>query len=1079
MHQGQATSFGALLRRYRMAAGLTQEELAERAGLSVRTVSDLERGVNRSPRKDTLPLLASALGLSVEESSLLETAARRLKNAERAPTALNPLSSPPLVGRGRELEALERHLACEGPPALLLAGEPGIGKSRLLQEAAERAGRSGWTVLAGGCHRRGGQDPYAPLLPALERYIRNQTAAQLRTDLRGCAWLVRLLPELTGGPIEPLPDWTLSPEQERRLMVAAVVRFLVNVAGPSGTLMVLDDLHWAGSDALDLLAALLHDPPGKPLRAIGGYRDTEVAPSDPLSVTLATLASAGLAAHHVVRPLAPEDAARLLAAVLDGADGAEAERRARVLRRAGGVPFFLLSCAEVIRLGEETPPNAVPWDVAQSVRLRVAALPATAQEVLGVAAAVGRRASRALLMRAATRPDWEVLAGLHAACHAGLLEESGPEDYRFVHDVIREVVEADLGAGQGALLHRDIALALEAVPGEPPVEALAYHYARAVEHARAGHWLEQAGDQAAAGLANAAALEHYTTAREHLQTWGTDAEALARLDEKLGDLRVLMGAYAQAQEAFARARAAATEAARRAELGRKEGITWHLRAEYVRALAAFATAEAEGREGGAGTDLPGSVRAAIEVSRGEVQWRRGQYDAAQTAAERALVLLNAEAPGNATDLALAHADDLLGRVAMTRGDTARAEACLRRSLSIYERLGDQQGSAAAWSDLSSDAFQRGDLTQAEERVRRSLTIYERIGDQQGIGWSCGFLSTITLAQGDLTQAEEYRRRALAIHERRGSQPHTALGWANLGQVVCERGDLTGAEECLRRALAILERSEHQGGFEGSGLPWNLLGTVAVQRGDLTAAEEWYRLSLDIMERLEASGFPGPVSYAWQGLGGIACERGDLAAAATWYRRARHLARRVGSIDVDALAALGLVRVRLCGLPTGARRRAATALLEQGCAVATRHGLALPSVRAALLTAEVSLRQGALAAAQVAAEKALERATSEQRRWEEGVARRLLGQCALARGAFSDAEAHLRAALNILAEMGAALEAARTRVVLAQALAVQAGHGLVPDEARALLAEATDQCAISGATLDLAQAEQLSALWRDR
>src|SRR5205807_2639757 len=82
----------------------------------------------------------------------------------------------------------------------------------------------------------------------------------------------------------------------------------------------------------------------------------------------------------------------------------------------------------------------------------------------------------------------------------------------------------------------------------------------------------------------------------------------------------------------------------------------------------------------------------------------------------------------------------------------------------------------------------------------------------------------------------------------------------------------------------------------------------------------YRRSLEIMERMD--GFPGVISYAWQGLGEIACEHGDLATAAAWYRRARHLARRCGAIDVDALAALGLVRARLHGLTTGVRRRAA-------------------------------------------------------------------------------------------------------------------------------------------------------------
>jgi len=133
----------------------------------------------------------------------------------------------------RELALLERHLAGEGPPLLLLAGEPGIGKSRLLHAAVPRAVGAELRVLEGGCQRRGGQEPYAPLLGALRRYIRGRRPGQLRTELQGCAWLVRLLPELAEGPIPPLPSWTLTSEHERRLMGEAVGRFLTNVAGPA------------------------------------------------------------------------------------------------------------------------------------------------------------------------------------------------------------------------------------------------------------------------------------------------------------------------------------------------------------------------------------------------------------------------------------------------------------------------------------------------------------------------------------------------------------------------------------------------------------------------------------------------------------------------------------------------------------------------------------------------------------------------------------------------------------------------------------------------------------------------------
>jgi hypothetical protein len=186
----------------------------------------------------------------------------------------------------------------------MLTGEPGIGKTRLLQAGAVYAGELGLRVLEGGCGRRGHQVPYAPLLGALQGHLAVQTARRRQRELRGCAWLVRLLPELAEQGVEPLPTWAVPPEHERRLMFAAVARFLGNVASPAGTLLVLDDLQWAGVDALDLLATLARAATAVPLRIVGAYRDTEVAPRDPLAVLLADLAQAGLAAQRALGPLA-------------------------------------------------------------------------------------------------------------------------------------------------------------------------------------------------------------------------------------------------------------------------------------------------------------------------------------------------------------------------------------------------------------------------------------------------------------------------------------------------------------------------------------------------------------------------------------------------------------------------------------------------------------------------------------------------------------------------------------------------------------------------------------------------------
>lgn len=274
------TSFGQLLRRYRKAAHLTQEAVAARAEISVHSLSDAERNAGRSTLlKTTLTAIVDALELTGvdaleltgEDRSRVEAAWQRRKQEKVfLPPAVRPSPAPPLVGREREFELLERHLTGDGPPVLMFAGEPGIGKSRLLREAAARGDAGGWRVLPSGCQRRDGELAYAPLLDALKRHVEALPPPDLRAAVKGCAGLVRLLPELTAHPVvgaslvKALPSWPLTPAQERRLMFEAVARFLSNVAGPAGTLLVLDDLQWAGQDALDLLLFLLRSPSPAP-----------------------------------------------------------------------------------------------------------------------------------------------------------------------------------------------------------------------------------------------------------------------------------------------------------------------------------------------------------------------------------------------------------------------------------------------------------------------------------------------------------------------------------------------------------------------------------------------------------------------------------------------------------------------------------------------------------------------------------------------------------------------------------------------------------------------------------------------
>src|SRR5579884_1574750 len=334
----QSDSFGTLLRRYRTGAGLTQEGLAGRSGLGVRTIAYLEADRGGTPRAETVRLLAGALDLSPQERTHFLAWAR--VEEEALPAIRSAPAEPvlhPLIGRDAVLERLDAVLRGEGPPVFLLASEPGIGKTRLLRETARRAVGAGWTVLTGGSRRQGGEAPYAPLLDALQQHLAGSDPRSLRRSLTGCAWLVRLLPELA-PVLEPLPPGHIPPEHERRLMVDAIARLLRHVAGPAGTLLLLDDLQWAGPDALDLLVALLCSSPVPALRLIGAYRDNEAASEAPLRGLVADLARAALVQVHPLGPLSETHAEELLASLM--ADDAQQRLLPAIARRAGGVPLF-------------------------------------------------------------------------------------------------------------------------------------------------------------------------------------------------------------------------------------------------------------------------------------------------------------------------------------------------------------------------------------------------------------------------------------------------------------------------------------------------------------------------------------------------------------------------------------------------------------------------------------------------------------------------------------------------------------------------------------------------------------------
>jgi tetratricopeptide (TPR) repeat protein len=783
MSSSRPVSFGDLLKRYRLAAGLTQEDLAERAGLSAKGISDLERGARQQPRLDTLHLLVAALQLTDAERTLLEAAARQreelallspLRPRESAqPARAASLPPWPVIGRTQELAVLAQHLAGEGPPLLLLAGEPGIGKSRLLQEASARAGEQGWTVLQGGCHRRSGQELYAPLVEALEGALRRQTSAQQRLSLQGCAWLARLLPDIAEIVSPPAQGWTIPPEQERRLMFAAVARYLANVAGPQGTLLVLDDLQWAGQDALDLLAFLLHTPASAPLRILGAYRDIEVRAQAPLGLLLTDLMRQAQAQRLLLDPLAPEEATILLTAALEELPEQSPVLRQQVMQRAGGVPFFLVSWAQALRagvLGKSNRPNQtsipeVPWSVAELIRQRVTALPATAQELLGIAAVAGRVTPCSLLLAVATsagHSEPEVLEALEAACQARLLAEQGENAYTFVHDLIRETISADLSAARRAWLHRQIAQAMEQWPAVAFLPALAYHYGQSGDQEKAIAYLERAGEQAHSLQAHSEARGYYQDLVSRLDALGRSAQA-AHARERLGQILTTLARY---DEALAILETAATcyRAANDLEgLGRvtaQIGWVYALTGSVETGIACLAPLLEYARQG----QVSPKTAALLFLALARLNFVSGQYpeqlQIAETAAEHARA---------------AQDSHLLGQAEMQRGITLQwegrlveASQALEEALPLLEASGDLANLGWVYQQQASLSLYRGEFAQARRHYEQGLEVAERLGDPWLMVGLIISLGLEAFCRGAWEESHQQFERAQAISQRQTS-----------------------------------------------------------------------------------------------------------------------------------------------------------------------------------------------------------------------------------------------------------------------------------------------------------------------
>ncbi len=720
-----------------------------------------------------------------------------------------------IVGREQPLAALWRAIesAFAGRLAVILVnGEPGIGKSRLLDAAASRAAQVGAEVLRGSASEAEAMPPYLPFLEALGQHIRLRPADNLRQQIGAdAAVLATILPELATRLGNPPASYPLPPEQARMRLYEAVGGFLRAIAAEQPLLVVLDDLQWADSSTLDLLCYVARHQPDARLAILGAYRAGDVDQNLAFGRALAELNRLRVLQTIVLGPLNLDDTAKLASEHLgsslspvvqrilyDHSEGNPffAEELLRGWQEAGALVRAPATDSEALYSFASATSLTVPESIVAAVGQRLARLPTEVIELLRAAAVVGRDFEAGLLADVVGQNPDNIEDRLRLATRALLIRDMQGGRYRFAHDKVRECLAGELTSLRRQRLHGFIGRALEAradATGEPHLADLAFHFGRSGDRERALVYARRAAEASIRAYAPAEAQPHYRLA---LELASRHDRRRGELLVGLGEAALLAGAEGEAANAFAEAEQwfqSASDVLAAGRAAHRLGQAWMRQEEVVKAREAYESARRTFEHD------PGADLARVLVDLGTLA-AVSQHQLAEgiDLSQRALALAQ-----QLEDRQLqAAASRSLGNLLVRSNDLRRGIPLLEQAFALAASLDDPVEAAECCAYLAPAYFWNGEFRRSEEVTLQRLGYAQRCHDPYQLRHVDLWLSVLDGLRGRTATASRRLDQAQVTIERLASPEPGAFLQFCRGALAYERGDYGESEELLQQALAI-------------------------------------------------------------------------------------------------------------------------------------------------------------------------------------------------------------------------------------------------------------------------------------